>query len=958
MFYEIKRCFYLIYFTIYIIGSVFAIKAEKSLVEQNFTNWTTKQGLPTDTILDIYQDDFGYIWLASYMGLIRFDGIKFKLFNKRTTPAFESNSARVIEGDDKGNLWIGTNSDGLIHKNGSDYTKYTVEDGLPDNSVRSLVVDDNGVLWIGTINGIAVLVDGVLSTVTSPKFGLTSMLYKLKDGRIIASSSNNGLYQLNYKTEYLFSEIPLFKIFEFSSAAEDHEGRLWLGTTTGKVLIYDNGKVSINPYFDLGNNSVRDIFCDSKGVLWIATDRGLGRYYNNEFQFFSEEEDLHSNILSSVIEDQEGNLWISSEREGLSKFSENKFNNILVNDEHDNNSQNAIWSDGIGTIYAATDNGLQILKNDNMIKNNITDILSGVRIRHVFQDSQEVLWFSTYSDLGLVRYKNGEYQFFTEKNGLPINRVRLSYEDKQNNLWIGTTSGLGLLKNGEISYFNRNNGLSNDFIMGIIQLSSGEVWIATDGGGVNVYDGNSFRTLGLEQGIPSGIIFKIYEDSKNRVWICTPDGLAVYTNGVVQTYTSSDGLPTDTIYQIIEDGNGFYWMVTDKGLLKISDNELNGYDKSTPLSSILYDQSDGIAGSLTGTGWAFIDDNDKLYLPTYNGISILNTRDNISSIRPPPLKIEEILIDNKKYIPSNNIEIPADTLRITITFTALSYINPEKVQLKYKLDGYDREWSQYSSDRTVSYTNLSPGNYTFIMTARNNDLVENPEYITLEIIQKPHYYETILFYVIVIVSLFILIALIYKQREKEILRKQQLLEEMVKLKTADLAKANVELKKLATTDKLTGLFNRVRLDELLVNETKRIIRTPNINLGLIMLDVDKFKAINDTYGHQVGDIVLVEIAAIIKKTVRTTDFPGRWGGEEFLIVCIDTDVKGVTVLAEKIRKELELYNFPEIDVTQGTASFGVTQYRKDESINEMLIRADKALYNAKENGRNRVVAVS
>ena len=180
------------------------------------------------------------------------------------------------------------------------------------------------------------------------------------------------------------------------------------------------------------------------------------------------------------------------------------------------------------------------------------------------------------------------------------------------------------------------------------------------------------------------------------------------------------------------------------------------------------------------------------------------------------------------------------------------------------------------------------------------------------------------------------------------------LETKVKERTLELYKINEELKLLSVTDKLTGLYNRMKLDVVIEEEVNRANRYDQ-KFGLIIIDIDFFKSVNDTYGHQVGDTVLVEFASILKESVRKTDIVGRWGGEEFIVISIESSLESTLKLANKIRENIEQFQFSI--VKHKTASFGVSSYKRNEKIEETINRADKALYLAKESGRNQVMSL-
>jgi diguanylate cyclase (GGDEF)-like protein len=204
------------------------------------------------------------------------------------------------------------------------------------------------------------------------------------------------------------------------------------------------------------------------------------------------------------------------------------------------------------------------------------------------------------------------------------------------------------------------------------------------------------------------------------------------------------------------------------------------------------------------------------------------------------------------------------------------------------------------------------------------------------------------------VAYFMIAYLLYYYRYYEMKNFQYIneqLENTIKIRTKELYISNQRLKELAVTDSLTQLYNRFKLDGSLKNEIDRTNRFSHL-FGIIILDIDHFKMTNDTYGHNVGDTVLQEFASILKNNTRKTDIVGRWGGEEFLIICPEIDEKGLVKLAENLRTQIEEHDF--LEVGSKTASFGLTMYREKDTSQTIVARADEALYRAKANGRNRI----
>lgn len=190
-----------------------------------------------------------------------------------------------------------------------------------------------------------------------------------------------------------------------------------------------------------------------------------------------------------------------------------------------------------------------------------------------------------------------------------------------------------------------------------------------------------------------------------------------------------------------------------------------------------------------------------------------------------------------------------------------------------------------------------------------------------------------------------------ERRNAELVEINNGLEKLVEKRTAELREKNQELERLSVTDRLTGLFNRLHLDRVLEEQLRRSQRYP-AGFALVLLDIDHFKSVNDTYGHPVGDQVLMDVARLLCCGVREVDVVGRWGGEEFLIICPDTTFDGALATAEKLRERVAGHTFAAVG--NKTSSFGVTAVRSDDTIPAMMARVDLALYRSKENGRNRV----
>lgn len=729
------------------------------------TIWTDREGLPSDTILDVIQDKAGYVWLASYDGLVKFDGETFTVLNAEDD-GFDGKSARVFELGQDGTLWIGTNTAGLYSCRDGAFTRYGIEDGLPDLSVRSIVADSDGTLWVGTANGVSKKVgDRFESAVQSDaaSFGIANFLLPLHDGSIVVGSNMNGLWLITPDGVEPYLPNQGVSAWSFSAAFLDPEGQLWLGTSSGQILRVERNEIR-EKYApeSIKGSSINTFYNDSEGNLWIGTDRGILLRRGSEFECFSEDNGLPSNVVSSLYRDTEGNLWVGTERGGLVKFSHGKFVNTSRRDGLVSDAVNGVTEDRYRSVWVATDEGVSFFPSasdpygkDSSRTKSVDEVLAkldGIRIRQIRAEKDGSLWFATYSDYGLlILNPDGTTASVNKSSGLPINRVRFSYRTSKGALWIGTTAGPVLFDKDKITAFGTESGLPNLFILCTMEDAEGNIWLGTDGGGVSRYNGSSFKTLTTKDSLAGNVVFRIFRDSSDRLWMCTSDGLSLYNDGGFITVSSLIGISGQSVYEVLEDKSNRLWIITGRKVVVAASSDLSKAAKAGYVLANyrVYDRLDGLAGQLSANAWAFLNESDIVYLPTLKGLSTYNPQSVGVNLMPPPVIVEKIQIDGKSVDPSAPLRIEAGSKRVTFFYTALSFVIPQRVRFQYRLDGFDRDWIASGTSREIGYTNLPPGNYTFRVKAENNDGIVNEEGASVELYVKPYFWQTIPFYIAV-----------------------------------------------------------------------------------------------------------------------------------------------------------------------------------------------------------------
>jgi diguanylate cyclase (GGDEF)-like protein len=321
----------------------------------------------------------------------------------------------------------------------------------------------------------------------------------------------------------------------------------------------------------------------------------------------------------------------------------------------------------------------------------------------------------------------------------------------------------------------------------------------------------------------------------------------------------------------------------------------------------------------------------------------------------PGVQAAEVIIDGTA-VPwarlQPRLELAPDERNFTITFAAQDYSAPQKNRFAYRLDGYDSDWIETDADhRSANYGNLWHGNYTLHIRASNRLGDWSPHELEIAIVVHPVFWKTTWFMLLVLLAVVVGVFFLFRWRMARLRVRATMLASLVRQRTAELEQKNVELEKLAVTDRLTGLYNRLKLDQVLDSECARSARFGQ-PFSLLLLDLDKFKLVNDMHGHQAGDQVLVAMAQVLQQHTRSVDLVGRWGGEEFIVIASGSALEGACELAEKLRSEIAAHVFPVVG--HKTASIGVATFQDGDTPATVVARADVALYRAKELGRDRV----
>ncbi|MCP4216839.1 MAG: response regulator [bacterium] len=835
-------------------------QADKKLPQYVLNSWGLEDGLPQNSIFCILQTRDGYLWLGTQGGLVRFDGVRFKTFDKQNVPQMSGNWVKSLYEDEKGTLWIGLYTGGLIHmKDG----RFHSVPALSTGTITVIIPGDGGGLLLGTAERGVLRLDRTGKTITP-----------------VATALPNNFIR---------------------SLCRNKEGGLWIGTRDGLCLLQNGVLTTYSKKEGLPDNSLGRMHLDEEGRLWIATDRGLSCFHNNRFtNYDSSKGSLTGKNLRHIYRGPHGYLWITVRDGGLNRFNRETKESISYAFKHDLSDYEplSIYIDGEENIWIGTyGNGLLCLKNcdfatftrqegltgnmansvcrgpeGDILVSTIEGIsrlhladdqltlhaaprdLNGYTITCTYYDSKGITWSGTARN-GLVRMEKGKVEFLSTTDGLSDNYVCAILEDDQGFLWLGTFNGLTLLDQARKTFtrYGTRDGLGSNIIWCLRQGRQGTIWLATYGGGVTALKNGTFTVYTEKDGLSSNYVKHIYEDADGTLWLCTENGFNRFKNGRFFIFTVRHGLPEDTPHQVVEDDPGFLWFSSNHGVFRINKKELEQVadGKRERVDSTSYDEKDGMKSrECNGGNWpaAFKSADGRLWFPTIKGVAMVDPSALSRNTVLPPVVIEELRADGSTVAAFGDTEsaglvLAAGVRRLEIHYTALSFRVPKRVRFKYKLEGYDNRWIDVGTRRIAYYTKLPPGDYTFRVRACNDDELWNNKGAFFTFSQAPHFYQTPWFIVLSFLLLGCLVTVLYRLRVNRIKMHELELEQLVDERTGQLGEANSQLgeanSQLREQRELADKANASKSDFLA--RMSHDIRTPmNGVIGFtdILLDTD------------------------------------------------------------------------------------------------------------------------
>jgi signal transduction histidine kinase/ligand-binding sensor domain-containing protein len=743
-----------------------AVTAEQYRYDQ----WTAESGLPQNVMRGIAQTPDGYLWIATLDGAARFDGVRFTVFNKSNTQGIGSNRfSSMVQGQD-GDLWLTNEGGGITRCHHGSFHTYGAEDGIATNSVRGITSDSAGNLWILSEESILQWTEatGAWLDVTPDNLRVHySPLHWNSAG--FWGVDNNGLHIFTngrFVTYTLPAWLPARSLWE---VAMDENGTAWLESSDGKQAVIPTGK-QLAQLVDSSHKRLS--YRDPHGHVWtIRVEERLSRFLD-----FESSGQTTSIPLGWFQEDREGNVWIGREGSGLYRLQKQSIDVYSQAQGLIASNIYPVFQDRSGAIWVgAWPSGLSRFEDGNFQNFTIAQGLPGRLVSAITEDRNGDLWVATRDALSI--FHDGH---FRPALGIVLpehSAVQAMLQDTGGTIWIGTSNGLVIYRDGPSKTLTSQDGLATDDVRTIVESRSGDIWLGGSGGLTRIHNGQFTRWTERE-GLPSDNIRAIYEDADGVIWIGTYDGgLGRFKDGKFTRYRERDGLFNNGVFQILEDGRGNLWMSSNRGIYRVSKQELNVFAEGSlsTITSVAYGKSDGMLNvECNGGMWpaGIRTRNGKLWFPTQDGVAVIDPDTVRINPQPPPVVIEAALLDRTAAVLDGPLGIPPGKENLEIEYTALSFIHPEQIRFRYKLDGLDSEWIDAGARRTAYYSHLPPGSYTFHVIARNSDGVWNKEGKSLTINVFAPFYLTWWFIALEILTLAVLIAAAVRYRLSQLHRAQ------------------------------------------------------------------------------------------------------------------------------------------------------------------------------------------
>jgi signal transduction histidine kinase/streptogramin lyase len=825
---------------------LYGIDRDRTLNQLYHTGWTHIEGAPGQ-VNALAQTTDGYLWLGTANGLFRFDGIQFQPYKPQSGQAFPQRNVFSLFAVPDGGLWVGYRYGGVSFiKNGA-VTDYGKAEGLPSRAVLAFARDRQGTIWIAAGKDGLARLKGSRWRKIGADWGFTDQAYTVfvdHAGTVWVGTPTSVAYLLEGGHQFQIAAQHLLLVSNF---AEAPDGTLWMaegwyGVRPVPLPGKNNGRSG--PAVLVGSEAIT---FDNQGSLWITTaGDGIRRvpyperlhppkirgpsawqFHNSEVEAFTQQDGLTSDFIHCVLQDREGNVWFGTSG-GLDRFRQSpvvpvplqpiSYRGALPIPSQHSFTTSALATGDQGTLWAAGIGPQVLLKIQN---DKIATQLRDRPIDCAYRDPNGVVWLAT--PLSIFRLTDERLDTLGSKQGavtynydgagpagqglilrrlaLPTaggitvsmqSRVKAITQDRLGRLWISMESGTFRLERSSWTSLESVGGPQGTAIAEFTD-SEGRIWFGF-ANTVAMLDGDRVRIFSGKDGVHAGAVTSI-QGKGTKIWIGGELGLEFFDGSRFQPVHPSDGSAFSGVSGIVADPEDGLWFSENRGIIHIHETQLrpSGSGKVEFESfSLLDGLTAELRGSFASPSSAQTTDG-RIWFSTTNGLAWINPKRIVRNTVPPPVLIESVTANGRKYNTATFLRLPPRIANLQIAYTATSLTIPERVRFRYKLEGQDKEWQDAGTRREAFYTNLDPGPYQFRVIACNNDGVWNETGTVLHFVVLPAFYQTVTFRILCVLALVAVLWLLYLLRVRSIEQRhleRNRAEEMLRRARAELAHIN------------------------------------------------------------------------------------------------------------------------------------------------------------------------
>jgi ligand-binding sensor domain-containing protein len=741
-----------------------AVDPNRTVSQYIRDRWGAEKGFPTGPVYAITQTTDGYLWIGTEAGLVRFDGLSFRLIQSARPTQLEQSLGQAlgVTAGDSGDLWIRLRGLNLLR-----YRDGRFFEAPPD-------LNEEG--------------------------AATTVAIRAGNGELIFATRRNGLLVLSggkLKKLVVTESLPVSPVISLARTAN---GDVWMGTRDAGLARFSAGQVT-SIAKGLPDLKINCLLADGNGSLWIGTDSGIVRWNGSEIASDGVPAPLQHSKTFAMIQDRDGNVWAGTEQ-GLFRINAKGISRLST---APGEAITALFEDRDGDLWMGSENGIERLRDSVFATYSVAEGLPAENNGPVYADQQNRTWFAPQSgglyslrdgkvaslnQAGLtsdivysIAGRNGELwigrqhgglthlvasgesfiaKTYTTADGLAQNTVFAVSVSRDGTVWAGTLSGgVSRFRDGRFTNFTTADGLASNTISSIFEAADGTMWFATPNG-LSALSKDRWRTYAVHDGLSSENVNCLFEDSAGTLWIGTLGGLAFLRSGRIQIPPASDAALREEIFGIAQDKNGSLWIATANHVLRVNRNGLPGGAPGTGAVRE-YELADGLR-SLTGVKRhrsVVADPFGGIWLSTTRGLSVVDPTRIIGRAVPAIVHIQALSADGDSIPLGGRVRIPPGHLRITLDYSGISLAIPERTLFRYTLEGFDHGWSRPATAREAVYTNLGPGPYRFRVVAGNLDRVFDSQEATLAFEIEPMFWQTWWFLIAALVlSAFVVVVFV------------------------------------------------------------------------------------------------------------------------------------------------------------------------------------------------------